>query len=1075
MIRRELIKRNLINLSLPFEDTVKNSPNFINVTAKTNLLKAGKNIFTFKPNYNYLSERFPIVFEVLDVAGKPLFYESTQLLDNDGSNIISIHVYDNTPSGNASIIFVATTKYDLGLTELSQQQIVENNFRYVHQIEINQFERNDTKIIISTDPTFTAKEISAYVLEEKFDDKKVERKYGTGSFLSTPSSISFFDNPPQFTQDMIGGKIYFTKISENYSPTSSFDIQENPYSSYILDVNSPSHITLESPLIVSASSGVYSNVSTTISQIERQEYYIEYNKLSDNRVYTQNLKPYAKVEIDNLNTFSGKISKVKVYSKSSAKPDSEYSLVYDDDVYPKNILVDKSGSLIEYPIGIFNNNIVINNAGSNTTSSYFALDYWNVNGINGAPSAQKNTSSLYLPDGVYLTPSAFMSSSQELFFEQTSSVASKFYPNTEYELSFNYHLAESVNDNREQKIEVYMSGSAFVSDTIYGKFIVTVPPANIGRSLVKNYRVPILPNFEGNGVLKFLMRDNASISNVKIQEDVDTGFSPNRLTLYVPIKNDHKNEYLDFKFEFFDHTYNVADKTFYVKSIFFNGSNSYIVGDDNIITGSTFVSSFTSSGIELYSKMKPSASMLTSGSSISSYGYQGVEYVNLYPTTNSNFGWSLTTGNPFVSSSYSDTTVQMINKSGSKFDFRTNPDSFDLSIVGNNSNVLIGVSGSANDSYLKWDSNNLQIQSNSITGSISGSINGYSGSLNSLNGFDEKLNSVTSSLNNLTGSFNRLSSSFNRITGSSDVAIYVSGSNTVGGSQYIDFLRVSNSTTPVANPNKTFRLDNEGTLQIIDSTYLNNVWSLTDTGIVKIPSAAGKTIGFKATGSAISFNSDGGQIFDDGNFHIHSLNPGANLWLNASGSGKLVINAQTGATGGVLIGTETQSGYVTINGSVNASYTYAYLTPAVAAPYTGTSFGTNPYSLTANSRIQASEFNATSDERLKNILGNIKLADAIKFIKGVNAIQFTWKDELDRGVKTGYSAQQLIKTGFEHLVGAVPKPGLEETVDSDGFISPKDTQLVVNNDQITPYHTLLIQNLLERIEILEKRLLDSNN
>jgi hypothetical protein len=309
----------------------------------------------------------------------------------------------------------------------------------------------------------------------------------------------------------------------------------------------------------------------------------------------------------------------------------------------------------------------------------------------------------------------------------------------------------------------------------------------------------------------------------------------------------------------------------------------------------------------------------------------------------------------------------------------------------------------------------------------------------------------------------------------SNTAIYVSGSNTVGGSQYIDFLRVSNSTNPVVTPNKTFRLDNTGTLQVVDSAYGNIIWSLTDTGIVKIPSAAGKTVGFTATGSVISFNNDGGQIFDDGNFHIHSLNPGANLWVNASGSGKLVINAQTGATGGVLIGTETQSGYVTINGSVDASYTYAYLTPAVAAPYTGTSFGTNPYSLTANSRIQASEFNATSDERLKNILGNIKLADAIRFVKGVNAIQFTWKDELDKGIKTGYSAQQLIKTGFEHLVGAVPKPGLEETIDDDGFISPKDTQLVVNNDQITPYHTLLIQHLLERIEILEKKLLDSNN
>jgi hypothetical protein len=365
--------------------------------------------------------------------------------------------------------------------------------------------------------------------------------------------------------------------------------------------------------------------------------------------------------------------------------------------------------------------------------------------------------------------------------------------------------------------------------------------------------------------------------------------------------------------------------------------------------------------------------------------------------------------------------------------------------------------------------------SGSVSGSLSGSFNGYSGSLNWLDTFVSSSNILTGSFNTLTGSFNRLSSSFNRITGSSDVAIYVSGSNTVGGSQYIDFLRVSNSTNPVVNPNKTFRINNIGTYEIVNSSYGGVIWSLTDTGIVQIPSAAGKTTQLKATGSVISFNNDGGQIFDDGNFHIHSLNPDGAFWLNASGSGKLIINAQTGATGGVLIGTQTQAGYVTINGSVNATYTYAYLSPNVPGPYTGTSSDTAPYSLTADNRIQASEFNATSDERLKHIIGNIKLEDAIRFIKGVDSILFTWKDSVDTSIKTGYSAQQLIKTGFEHLVSGVPKPGLKETVDDDGFISPKDTQLVVNNDQITPYHTLLIQHLLERIEILEKKLLDSNN
>jgi len=309
-----------------------------------------------------------------------------------------------------------------------------------------------------------------------------------------------------------------------------------------------------------------------------------------------------------------------------------------------------------------------------------------------------------------------------------------------------------------------------------------------------------------------------------------------------------------------------------------------------------------------------------------------------------------------------------------------------------------------------------------------------------------------------------------------DSAIYVSGSNTVGGSTYIDFLKVSNATNPVANPNKSFRLNQEGTIEVVDSGYANTIWSLTNNGIVQIPSAAGKVNQLKATGSAINFGTNGGHIFDDGNFHIHSLNPNANLWLNTSGSGMFVINGQSGTTGGVCIGTGTQSGYVTISGSTDVTFTYAYLANIpMPGPPTGYSSGTNPYSLTANQRIQAAEFDATSDVRLKNIIGKIELSDAIKLVKEVNPIKFTWIDSVDTGIKAGYSAQQLIKTGFEHIVGGVPKSGLDETIDEDGFISPKDIQLVVNTDQIIAYYGVIIKNLLERIEILEKNLLDSNN
>jgi hypothetical protein len=375
----------------------------------------------------------------------------------------------------------------------------------------------------------------------------------------------------------------------------------------------------------------------------------------------------------------------------------------------------------------------------------------------------------------------------------------------------------------------------------------------------------------------------------------------------------------------------------------------------------------------------------------------------------------------------------------------------------------------------------------SFTGSYSGSYSGshtgsYTGSyIGSYTG--SYSGSFTGSLQG-SGSYSTTASYVNtlnqivKITPPSgvDSAIYVSGSNTVGGSSYIDFLKISNTTNPVANPNKSFRLNQEGTIEVIDSGYANVIWSLTNNGIVQIPSAAGKTTQLKATGSAINFGTNGGHLFDDGNFHIHSLNPNANLWLNTSGSGLFVINGQTGTTGGLCVGTGTQSGYVTISGSVDVTYSYAYLANIpMPGPPTGYSSGTNPYSLTANQRIQAAEFDATSDIRLKNIIGKIQLSDAIRLVKEVNPIKFTWKDGVDDGIKTGYSAQQLVKSGFQHIVGGVSKPGLEEMIDDDGFISPKDIQLVVNTDQITAYHSVLIENLLERIEELEKRLLVSNN
>jgi len=1404
MIEKKKFKRDYINVATKYSEINNSSPNILNVTFMPESFSAGKNLFRFKPNPMFISHEFPINIEVLDSNGNPIYHEVLRKKEKDKSINVAVYVYDSVPIGACSITILCTVYRDLNGILLPRTDVKKYNYKYTHSLNADKSKLNDSEIVYKQEPIVQVSEKKISIVEEKFDAQKQSGSIGfaTYSFKDSLPVLTNFSN--NFKKEFEGGKIFFPTLSSTRFPsaqTSSFE-----YSSSIAYVNSPNQLTLKDPVYFRGTDGTYRPVSFA----ENQEYNIIYNNSSDSRTVTQNVKSYAQLDIKNLEPEVGQISRIKVFTRSANKPNQAYQLVYDGNVNQKNWMVDTSSNLVENPIGIFSKNVDIEIAGNATPSSINAYSYWNPVQINGAPLALISSASyFYTPSGsnsssystfdyteesISIVPTAIMSGSQEIIIEQTGSAATKFYKDTVYSIVFDYYNTPNKLDTREQKIAVYMSGSAFSNNTEYGRYLGKVPIYTGAESRKKDFKLRIPVDRDGDGIVRFMIRDGAKISNIRVVDDSNYGFTPNRTRIYVPIDQAHRNEYLDFKIQYFNDTSRESQVSSSIEGVYFTGGNQYIYGNDNIITGSTFLSSYTASGIQLFSNISGSKS----GSAIQTYGYNGIEYVLSNSPTSYNYGWSLTQGNPYASSSYSQATVQMINQSGSSFEFRSNPDTFNFNAVGSNSTVLIGNSGSVSSSYLKWDGTNLAIYVNgsllsptsgsggfsttasyaatasyllngganikadivdgaSFTGSprtstvtfpspyednfysvsisaesarawtiesktlsgftinsnasdvvsgdvywmtmpksssfiatrdivtsasyaatassvigfssssfanisssfvnisssysplsssfilvsssfslvsssysplsssfvnisssysplsssfslvsssysplsssfttlsssysplsssysplsssfslvsssysplsssfvnisssfslVSSSYSPLSSSFTTLSSSYSPLSSsfttlsssfttlsssysplsssfslvsssysplsssfslVSSSYSPLSSSFSLVSSSFSLISSSfrtgsftgslqgsssysatssyvntltqnvnivppstaTNTAIYVSGSNTVGGSTYIDFLRVSNSTSPVVNPNKTFRLDNTGTFQIIDSAYLNNIWSLTDAGIVQIPSAAGKTTQLKATGSVISFNNGGGQIFDDGNFHIHSLNPDGTLWMNASGSGKLIINAQTGATGGVLIGTTTQAGYVTINGSVNATYSYAYLSSAVPSPYTGTSSGTNPYSLTANSRIQASEFNATSDERLKNIIGKIKLADAIRFIKGVDSIQFTWKDEIDKGIKTGYSAQQLVKTGFEHLVGGVPKPGLEESVDSDGFISPKDTQLVVNNDQITPYHSLLIKHLLERIEELEKRLLVSNN
>jgi len=61
------------------------------------------------------------------------------------------------------------------------------------------------------------------------------------------------------------------------------------------------------------------------------------------------------------------------------------------------------------------------------------------------------------------------------------------------------------------------------------------------------------------------------------------------------------------------------------------------------------------------------------------------------------------------------------------------------------------------------------------------------------------------------------------------------GGNTKGGTGYLDFLVVQNTSGGATNPYKWLRTNTDGQLQIINSAYTTNIFNLTDAGALNIP------------------------------------------------------------------------------------------------------------------------------------------------------------------------------------------------------------------------------------------------
>jgi hypothetical protein len=136
------------------------------------------------------------------------------------------------------------------------------------------------------------------------------------------------------------------------------------------------------------------------------------------------------------------------------------------------------------------------------------------------------------------------------------------------------------------------------------------------------------------------------------------------------------------------------------------------------------------------------------------------------------------------------------------------------------------------------------------------------------------------------------------------------------------------------------------------------------------------------------------------------------LVFNTSSDGTTISETMRLTSGGMVgIGSNnpTQAKLV-VNGSQNSNPgAYGYLNNS--APTGTNAGGTNPYSIYASARIAATEFNAYSDERIKNINGISNSSNDLKTLMGIEITDYTFIDKVEKGdvVQKKVIAQQVEK------------------------------------------------------------------
>lgn len=246
-------------------------------------------------------------------------------------------------------------------------------------------------------------------------------------------------------------------------------------------------------------------------------------------------------------------------------------------------------------------------------------------------------------------------------------------------------------------------------------------------------------------------------------------------------------------------------------------------------------------------------------------------------------------------------------------------------------------------------------------------------------------------------------------------ALSLSGKDTVGGIGYFDGIKLTNTTAGATNPNKSIRLNNTGNLEIINSAYTANIFTLTDAGVLSVPqiSAGGST---GTAGQVLQSTGTGLQWVTAGSGTVTGVTATAPVVSSGGAAPVISMAAATASVNGYMTSTYAAkldgiaAGATAFAGAAITDDTTTdatrYLLWDDATSGTSTSIGVSSSKLYFNpstGTLNATNVNSLSDITFKENVAPI--VNATETINRLEGVEFDWKDTNKRSY--GVIAQEL--------------------------------------------------------------------